>query len=36
MKKENTILKIIKKVIALLLKKIQKSKYKKVNKSYIT
>jgi len=29
MKKENTILKIIKKVIALLLKKIQKSKYKK-------
>ena len=33
MKKENTILKIIKKVIALLLKKIQKSKYKKVNKN---
>lgn len=29
MKKENTVLKIIKKVIALLLKKIQKSKYKK-------
>ncbi len=33
MKKENTVLKIIKKVIALLLKKIQKSKYKKVNKN---
>lgn len=33
MKKENTVLKIIKKVIALLLKKIQKSKYKKINKN---
>ena len=31
MKRENTVLRIIKKVIVLLLKKIQKSKYKKVN-----
>lgn len=33
MKRKNTVLKIIKKVIVLLLKKIQKSKYKKVNEN---
>lgn len=33
MKRENIVLKIIKKVIVLLLKKIQKSKYKKINEN---
>jgi len=32
MKKENTVLRIIKKIIVLLLKKIQKSKYKRIKK----
>jgi len=32
MKRENTVLRIIKKVIVLLLKKIQKSKYKRIKK----
>ena len=33
MKRENIVLKIIKKIIVLLLKKIQKSRYKRINEN---